>query len=88
MRIVTSSLLSSASSRLPSSFPRTDFDFTSSSRAKISSTGPNWRMRFAAVLSPTPLMPGMLSLVSPRSALKSVMKGGLKPQRSLAAFTS
>ena len=88
VRIVTRSLLSSASSRFPSSFPRTDLDVISSSRAKISSTGPNCRIRLAAVLSPTPLIPAMLSLESPRSALKSVMYAGLKPQRSLAAFVS
>ena len=86
--MVTRRLFSSASSRLPSSFARTDFDATSSSRANSSSMGPNWRMRLAAVLSPMPLMPAMLSLASPRSALKSVMWGGLKPQRSLAAAVS
>ena len=32
---------------------------------------PNWLMSFAAVLSPTPGTPGMLSLVSPFSATKS-----------------
>ena len=43
---------------------------------------------FAAVLSPTPGTPGMLSLVSPFSATKSRYWLGVMPNRSVTAASS
>ena len=47
--------------------------------ATRSSTVPNWFTSFAAVLSPTPGTPGMLSLVSPLRATKSRYCAGVMP---------
>ena len=49
---------------------------------------PNWLTSFAAVLSPTPGTPGMLSLVSPFSATKSRYWAGVMPKRSVTAASS
>jgi hypothetical protein len=49
--------------------PRATAAGISSGRASMASTSPKWRMSAAAVTSPTPGMPGTLSILSPRMAM-------------------
>ena len=63
--------------------------FTSSSRSINPSTEPNSVSSLMAVLAPTPGTPGMLSVVSPCSALMSATASGPSPPyRSFTLSTS
>ena len=73
-----SSLLSPSRSAEASTFSFC-LPFSMSVWATSSSTEPNWFTSLAAVLSPTPGTPGMLSLVSPLSATKSRYWAGVMP---------
>ena len=64
------------------------FPFSSSVRASSSSTEPNSWTSLAAVFSPTPGTPGMLSEVSPLSATYSRYFDGGSPKRSSTAASS
>ena len=71
-----SSRLSRTRSRASPSGPRSRSGVTSSRCSKSASRSPKVAMSFAAVLSPTPGTPGMLSVESPLSALKSTIWAG------------
>lgn len=64
------------------------FPFSSPVRASSSSTDPNSWTSLAAVLSPTPGTPGMLSDVSPLRATNSRYFEGGRPNRSWTAASS
>ena len=76
---------SSVSCRLRITLPRFSrsasptLPLTVSTPATSASSDPNSRTHLAAVFSPTPGMPGRLSLGSPRSAAKSGYCAGVKP---------
>ena len=79
------SLVSSVSWRLRSTLPRCSRrlsparPLTSSTWSTSASSEPNSATHFDAVFSPTPGMPGRLSLGSPRSAAKSGYCAGVQP---------
>ena len=62
--------------------PRTPVRSTASRCARISSTGPSSRTSVAAVFSPMPATPGMLSIGSPMRPRTSGTRAGSTPKRS------
>ena len=62
--------------------PRTPLCSTASRCARISSTGPSSRTSVAAVFSPMPETPGMLSIGSPMRPRTSGTRAGSTPKRS------
>ena len=88
------SRISVVSWRLRSTLPRCSrsaspaLPLTSPTRLTSSSSDPNSVIHFVAVFSPTPGMPGRLSLLSPRSAAKSGYWAGVSPYFSTSAAGS
>ena len=83
--MVASRLDSRATSSCSRSSARRFSDLISSRRSYIASIDPNCWSSCAAVFSPMPGTPGMLSEVSPLRPMKSGMDAGVMPKRSTTA---